>query len=210
MGPCLEVIMKMNNAVLGLCAALVLTLTACGSTSVRRVDADTQVDLSGYWNDTDVRIVCESLIRDCLDAPRIAQFSAQRAGLPVIIVGPFHNDSDEHIDTEIISLRMERAILGSGRAEFVAGDRLRDEIRQERQAQQSWASEETVKALANETGADFFLSGTVKTIIDRAGNTATRTYFVFAELTEIETNRKIWIGENSEIKKVIRNPRSRL
>ncbi|MDR1211773.1 MAG: penicillin-binding protein activator LpoB [Spirochaetaceae bacterium] len=189
-----------------LCAALVLGLISCGTTSVKRVDADTQIDLSGYWNDTDVRIVCDSLIRDCLDSPRIAQVSAQKAGLPVIIVGSFRNDSDEHIETEIISLRMEAAVLNSGRADFVASGSLRDDIRQERQEQQSWASEETVKALANETGADFFLSGRVKTIIDRAGNTMVRTYFVYAELTEIESNRRIWIGENSEIKKVIKNP----
>ncbi|MDR0389634.1 MAG: penicillin-binding protein activator LpoB [Spirochaetaceae bacterium] len=192
------------------CAALVLALSSCGTTKVTRVDADTQVDLSGYWNDTDVRIVCDSLIRDCLDSPRIAQISARRAGLPVIIVGNFRNDSDEHIETEIISLRMEAAILNSGRADFVASGSLRDDIRRERQEQQSWASEETVKALANETGADFFLSGRVKTIIDGAGNTALRTYFVYAELTEIESNRRIWIGENSEIKKIIKNPRARL
>jgi uncharacterized protein (TIGR02722 family) len=193
-----------------LCAALVLGLGSCGTTSVKRVDAGTQVDLSGYWNDTDLRIVCDSLIKDCLNSPRIAQVSARKAGLPVVIVGNFRNDSDEHIDTEIISSRMEAAILNSGRADFVAGGPLRNDLRQERQEQQSWASEETVKALANETGADFYLSGTVKTIVDRAGNTATRTYFVYAELTEIESSRKIWIGENSEIKKVIKHPGARL
>jgi PBP1b-binding outer membrane lipoprotein LpoB len=191
-----------------LCAALVLG--SCGTTKVTRVDAGTQVDLSGYWNDTDVRIVCDSLIKDCLDSPSIARASARKAGLPVIIVGPFRNDSDEHIETEIIALRMEAAVLNSGRADFVASGSLRNDLRQERQAQQSWASEETVKALANETGADFLLSGSVKTIVDRAGNTATRTYFVYAELTEIESTRKIWIGENSEIKKIIKNPGARL
>jgi hypothetical protein len=154
--------------------------------------------------------VCDGLIKDCLDSPRIAQVSARKAGLPVIIVGNFRNDSDEHIETEIIALRMEAAILNSGRADFVASGSLRNDLRQERQEQQSWASEETTKALANETGADFFLSGTVKTIVDRAGNTATRTYFVYAELTEVESTRKIWIGENSEIKKIIKNPGARL
>ncbi|MDR3148088.1 MAG: penicillin-binding protein activator LpoB, partial [Treponema sp.] len=39
---------------------------ACVSGSVRRVDADTVTDLSGYWNDTDVRIICDSLIKSCL------------------------------------------------------------------------------------------------------------------------------------------------
>jgi hypothetical protein len=34
-------------------------------------------------------------------------------------------------------------------------------------------------------------------------NKTVRTYFVYAELIDIETNRKLWIGENSEIKKLI-------
>ncbi|MDR2110606.1 MAG: penicillin-binding protein activator LpoB [Spirochaetaceae bacterium] len=203
--------MKFRISLILVCGALLFLGSACNSNPrVKRVDADTQVDLSGYWNDTDVRIVCEGLINECLASPRVDQVGVQRGKLPVVIVGVFRNDSDEHIDTSIISRRMEAAILNSGKAEFVAGGETRDDIRTERREQQSWVSEENAKALANETGADFYLSGSVKTMVDRAGNTAVRTYFVFAELTEIETNRRIWIGENSEIKKVIQNPQARL
>jgi uncharacterized protein (TIGR02722 family) len=203
--------LKIHAPLILFCALILALYSACSSTpKVTRVDPDTQVDLSGYWNDTDVRIVCEGLIRECLASPRIDQVAAQKKQLPVIIVGSFKNDSDEHIDTEIISRRMEAAILNSGKADFVAGGDVRLDIRDERQQQQSWASEETAKALANETGADFYLSGTVKTIVDRAGKTAARTYIVFAELTDIETTRRVWIGENSEIKKVIKNPSVKL
>jgi hypothetical protein len=181
-----------------------------GTPRVERVDPDTQIDLSGYWNDTDLRIVCEGLIGECLASPRVDQVAVQKNKLPVIIVGTFHNDSDEHIDTTIISRRMEAAILNSGKADFVAGGDTRLDIRDERQQQQSWSSEETAKALANETGADFYLTGSVKTIVDRAGKTATRTYIVFAELTDIETTRRIWIGENSDVKKLIKNPSVKL
>jgi uncharacterized protein (TIGR02722 family) len=194
-----------------LCVFILTLSTACTSKpKVKRVDPDTQIDLSGYWNDTDVRIVCEGLIQDCVAAPRVGQIGAQKGMLPVIIVGNFRNDSDEHIDTSIIARRMEAAILNSGKAEFVAGGDTRSDIRAERQDQQSWASEKTVKALASETGADFYLSGSVNTIVDRAGNSVTRTYFVFAELTEIESGRRVWIGENSEIKKLIKNPQVKM
>ena len=174
------------------------------------MSTQTQVDLSGYWNDTDVRIVCESLINDCLSSPRVAGFEQRTGELPVIIVGSFRNQSDEHIDTSIIQKRMETAILNSGKADFVASSDERLELRDERTEQQSWSSEETAKALANETGADFMLIGSVKTIIDSAGKTATRTYFVYAELIDIESNRKLWIGENSEIKKIIKRPAAKL
>jgi hypothetical protein len=186
-------------------------LGGCASTpKVSRVDAGTVVDLSGYWNDSDVRIVCDSLIKDCLDSPRMSMALAQMGKMPVFLVGPFRNESDEHIDTTIIADIMERAIFNSGRADFVAGGATREALRAERLDQQGNASEATAKALANETGADFLLTGSVKTVVDRAGNTSTRTYFVGAEITNLETNQRLWLGSNNEIKKVIRQPGARL
>ncbi|MDR2403261.1 MAG: penicillin-binding protein activator LpoB [Spirochaetaceae bacterium] len=184
--------------------------SGCATTKVSRVDSDTQIDLSGYWNDTDVRIVCDSLIKACLDSPRVTQAIAQKGRLPVILIGSFRNDSDEHIDTSIISKTMEIVIFNSGKADFVAGGDTRNELRAERQDQQGNASEATAKTLANETGADFLLTGSVKTIVDRAGGTSTRTYFVSAELSNIETNARLWMDQNSEIKKVIRRSSSKL
>ena len=186
-------------------------LSGCSSApEVKRVDAGTTTDLSGYWNDTDVRIVCDSLIKECLDSPRVAQFQQKKGKLPVVIVGSFKNDSDEHIDTSIITKKMEAAIINSGKAEFVASKGERSEIRDERQEQQSWASEATAKAIANETGADFMLIGSVKTIVDKAGKYATRTYYVYAELIDVESNKKVWMGSNEEIKKVIKTPGAKL
>jgi uncharacterized protein (TIGR02722 family) len=202
--------MKKVLIILG-AAALILSACASQPAGVQRVDAGTQTDLSGYWNDTDVRIVCEALINDALNSPRVAQTITRMGGkTPVVLVGRFRNESSEHIDTAIISSRMETAIFNSGKMDFVAGGSVRDELRAERQEQQSFASEATAAALANETGANFMLFGTVRTIVDRAGNQTVRTYFVTAEMTNLETNQRMWMGENSEIKKVITQARNRL
>ena len=188
-----------------------LVLSGCASTpQVSRVSSDTQTDLSGYWNDSDVRIVCDSIIKDCLASPRVEQFKTKSGELHVIIVGTFRNDSDEHIDTSIITKKMEAAIINSGKADFVASKSERSEIRDERQEQQSWASEDTAKALANEAGADFMLIGSVKTMVDKAGKIATRNYYVYAELIAVESNKKLWMGSNEEIKNVIKTPGSKL
>jgi hypothetical protein len=190
--------------------SLAFLVTSCASTSVKRVDAETVTDLSGYWNDTDVRIVCDSLIKTCLDSPRVIQENGRLGRNPVFLVGPFRNESDEHIDTSIIADIMELTIFNSGRADFVAGGPVREALRAERQDQQSSASEATASRLLNETGADFLLTGSVKTIVDQSGNTRTRTYFVTAELTNIETNVRLWMDQNSEIKKIIKTSRARL
>jgi uncharacterized protein (TIGR02722 family) len=190
--------------------AAILILSACSTTNVKRVDADKQIDLSGYWNDTDVRLVCNALIKDCLASPRVDQAIRSKQRTPTVIVGSFRNESSEHIDTAIISSTMETVIFNSGRLNFVVGGDVRDEIRIERQDQQSNASASTVTAMRNETGADFMLNGTVRSIVDTSGNRTVRTYFVYAQLTNIETNQRLWMAENSEIKKEITTPKSRL
>ncbi|MBQ0167554.1 MAG: penicillin-binding protein activator LpoB [Treponema sp.] len=184
--------------------AVMLCFTGCASSGVERVSADTVMDLSGYWNDTDVRIVADSLVDECVNAPAISNYIKTNQKFPVVIVGTFSNDSDEHIDTSILTKKFESALINSGKVDFVASADQRAEIREERVEQQEWASEESAKRLANETAADFMLVGSVKTIVDAAGDTSTRTYFVYAELIDVETNRKLWVGDNSEIKKVIK------
>jgi hypothetical protein len=202
--------LRMNRLAL-IPAVLFLTFftAACG-TSVKRVDSETVTDLSGYWNDTDVRIVCDSLIKACLDSPRVIEDAVRMGRRPVFLVGPFRNESDEHIDTNIIAETMEAAIFNSGRADFVAGGPTREALRRERLDQQNNASEETARKLANETGADCLLTGSVRTIVDQSGKTRTRTYYVTAELTNIESNVRLWMDQNREIKKIIKTSGARL
>jgi hypothetical protein len=191
---------------LAACAAL---LAGCASTGVSRVDSGTQTDLSGYWNDTDVKIACDSITKDCLASPRLADFQKNQKRLPVIILGSFKNDSDEHIDTEIITKKLEAALVNSGKADFVASKSEREDLRSERSDQQGWASEATAKEIAAETGADYMLRGSVKTIVDKSGGTSARVYYINYELIDIQSNKKIFIGENSEIKKVIKRSSSK-
>jgi hypothetical protein len=72
---------KGGAAVLVLWAAL---FAGCASTGANRVDASTQIDLTGRWNDSDIRIVCDTLVSDCLSAGgvdrAVNQFSAAHRG----------------------------------------------------------------------------------------------------------------------------------
>jgi len=177
-----------------------VVITSCSSRpKVTRIDAQTQIDLSGFWNDTDVRIVCEALIRDFLYSPRAAQAIADIGRRPVVLVGSFRNESSEHIDTGIISTTMETVIFNTGRLDFVAGGAAREELRAERQGE-----------IASELGADFMMFGTVRSIVDRAGRHSVRTYFVSAEMTHLETGQRMWMATNDEIKKTVVQRRNRL
>ncbi|MDR1219740.1 MAG: penicillin-binding protein activator LpoB [Treponema sp.] len=184
--------------------APVFCMLSCGSApSVSRVSSNSLTDLSGRWNNTDVRIVCTSLIDSCLNSSRIARFAGENDRLPRIKIGTFKNNTDEHLDPTIIPNAMKVVITNSGRAEFVADSATQNELRAEKQDQLGAASYETAASVGNETAADFMLTGSVKTIVDRAGLTSTRTYIVNAELTHIETGVIYWTDENSEINKVV-------
>jgi uncharacterized membrane protein len=174
------------------------------------VDASTVTDISEYWNDSDVDIVCKDLIGKFLDSPRVIGFQGQQGRLPVIRVGTFKNASSEPIDTTIISKRMQVQILNSGRADFVADSALSDELRAEALEQEAYSTENTAAEFAAETGADFLLTGAVKTIIQTSGNQQVRVYDVTAEATDITTHRLVWSEENNEIKKVVKKAQRKL
>ncbi|MDR2768264.1 MAG: penicillin-binding protein activator LpoB [Treponema sp.] len=153
----------------------------------------------GTWSSREVQTVCTELISACLESPAVTRSieTKKRGGqAPTVIVGHFANDSSEYIDTSIVSSKMETAIINDGRLRFIAGGDVRDTIRSERQDQQTNASEDTAKQLANETAADYMLTGTVKSIVKTVGRRTTRTYYVYAQLTNIETSEILWKGDS--------------
>lgn len=201
----------MKKISLILVIAAVFCLVSCGSTKVERVSADKQIDLSGNWNDTDVRIAAKELIDSCLESKAIINYSVTHGGKkPVVIVGSFKNLSDEHIDTVILTKQLEAALINSGEIEFVSSRDEVAELRAERLEQFEYASEETRKALKNEYGADYIMQGSIRTIIDSDGSQFTRTYFINAELVDIESTKKLWIGTNNSIKKIIKRSSAKL
>ena len=100
-------------------------------------------------------------------------------------------------------------MVNSARLDVVAGSDQQSLLREERENQDLYVSEETRKRLGNELGADVMLLGTISTIEDVEGRRRVRYYQVDMELIDIETNRKLWIGQK-KIKKDIRKPSARL
>lgn len=186
-------------------AAMSVCAFAAPKTKVNRVSGDTVVDLDGFWNDSDVRQVCETLIEDCVSSPRVAKFEDQNGRAPVVIIGKIKNESSERIDTSIVAKRLQTAILNTGVLEFVASAGERQALREEKADQDNHSSLDTAKSMDQEEAADFMLTGSVKTQVQKDGKYSVRTYFVYITLTNIETNRIMWQGENSDIKKIIKN-----
>lgn len=181
----------------------VLLFAGCSGKTVTRLDTDTVVDISGRWNDTDSRLVSEQMVGDILGARWLVSYSQGNAGeRPTVIVGTVRNRSSEHIATETFTKDIERAFVNSGAVRLVSSSEEREDLRDERADQQDFSSPETVKAFGREHGADYMLMGTINSITDSEDGKSVVFYQIDLELTNIETNEKVWLDQK-EIKKYI-------
>ncbi|MDP4188918.1 MAG: penicillin-binding protein activator LpoB, partial [Bacteroidota bacterium] len=123
---------------------------------------------------------------------------------PVIVVGLVKNKSYEHIDAETFIKDIEKAIIRNGSVRLVqAGDK-REELRTERANQQQFSSAETIKKWGRELGADYIMQGTINSIVDTYNNQKVVYYQIDLEMTDLETNEIVWMGDK-KIKKYIEN-----
>jgi penicillin-binding protein activator len=168
------------------------------------MDVNEVKDVSGRWNDTDARLVAEEMIQDSISRPWLAKAAQRKGGPPTVIVQSVRNKSMEHIDTGLFVEELQRALINSGRIEFVASADERGELRSERADQDLNASEETRKDHGQENGADYGLSGTISSVQDKEGGEAVVLYQVNLKLVDIRTNQIVWNGQKKIKKNVVR------
>jgi uncharacterized protein (TIGR02722 family) len=184
--------------------SLILAGTSCANRKVTRIDPNQQTDISGRWNDTDSKLVANEMIKDVLERPWRTNFEQKMGRKPVVIVGSVRNKSSEQIDPITFIKDLEKSFINSGVVSVVQSGDERNQVRDERNDQQTFSSEETKKKWGREKGADFMINGVIASIVDQYKNQKTVSYQVNLELTDLETNEKVWIGEK-EIKKYIKN-----
>jgi uncharacterized protein (TIGR02722 family) len=190
---------------LGVAASLLALVLAAGcgpKKQVQRLPEDSVTDLSGYWNDTDSRLVAEEMINDCLTGAWKAIHMEKHKERPVVIVGVVRNKTDEHIAVETFIGDIEKAMINSASVTVVASEAEREQIRDEREDQQRYSSEETMKQWGREAGADYMLGGTMSSITDEVEGKKVVFYQIDLTLYDLETNAKAWTGQK-KIKKYI-------
>lgn len=202
--------MKISNQLKTVILFTIIFIAACGPTrEVRRISPDETIDLSGNWNDTDSRLTAEAMVSDALNRNWLTNFMTKNGKKPVVVVGNIRNKSSEHIPVESFIKDIERELLNSGKVNFVADKGEREDVRDEREDQQKFASEESMKKFYKELGADYILLGVITSTEDAYGGDRTIMYQVDLELINIETNEKVWLG-NKKIKKYIGQSSSKL
>ncbi|MBI3134146.1 MAG: penicillin-binding protein activator LpoB [Bacteroidetes bacterium] len=195
--------MKRIQLTLVISTVLILGLQSCFH-RVARVDPEEQMDISGSWNDVDSRMVSDAMIEQALSEDWLKNHMAAQKEQPVIIVGMVTNKSHEHIDAETFMKDIERAFIESKKVRIVQGGEKREELRGERADQQVNSSVSTMKQWGLEVGADYMMQGSINSIVDAYKREKVVYYQIDLELSNLETNEVVWIGDK-KIKKYVKN-----
>ena len=180
-------------------------MVGCQNRRVQRVDPNETIDLSGRWNDTDSKMTSNAMIEQILTGPWLANHMRDNGGdKPTVIVGLVRNKTHEHITTETFSKDLEKSFITSQKVRLIQGGEMRDEVRNERADQQNYSSKSTMKKWGLEIGADYMLQGVLNSTIDEYGREKVVEYQIDLQLTNIETNEVVWIGDK-KIKKFIKD-----
>lgn len=174
------------------------------SRKVTRVDPDKEIDISGKWNDVDSKLTAEAMIEQSLSEVWLKNFMVAKKEKPVVIVGFVKNKSHEHIEAETFIKDLEKAFIKSQKVRIVQGGDKREELRGERADQQDNSSESTMKKWGLEVGADFIMQGSINSIVDAIDRKKVVFYQIDLELTDMQTNEIVWIGDK-KIKKMVKN-----
>ncbi len=183
----------------------VSVITVSCSHKVTRIDPGEQVDLSGRWNNTDSRLVADEMIETILKDKWVSNHQESHGGQkPVVIVGFVTNKSHEHIEAETFVKDVEQSFIKSGKVRLVQGGKKREELRAEKADQQTNASTSSMKKFGLEQGADYILQGSINSIVDSQKRKKVVYYQVNLELTNIQSNEVVWIGDK-KIAKYVQN-----
>ena len=193
----------MKAILLSTFASILLISSSC-SRKVTRIDPADTPDISGKWNNTDSRLTAEEMISQSLGGAWLTDFTQAKGKKPVVIVGMVTNKSHEHIEAETFMKDLERAFIGTSKVGLVQSGKKREEMRAEKADQQTNASQSTMKKFGLENGADFILQGSINSIVDAFKKKKTVTYQINLELTNIQTNEIVWIGDK-KIAKYVKN-----
>ncbi len=187
-----------------LIVSILVAITSCSQRTVSRVDPQQEINLSGRWNDTDSRMVADKMTSEFLGSEKFKEYAKTLGKKPVIITGLIRNKTTEHIDAANYLKKFELAIFNSGVADIVESDEQRDKIRLERLQQQDFSDPATVAQWGKETGANLMLFGEMTSETDVYNKKRVVNYVTTLYLTDMETNKRVWYGQQ-EIKKFIKN-----
>ncbi len=185
-----------NTLIVGLA---LLTLAACGGNSYNEAGDE---DISSEFGVRDFRSIIGDLVEQMTgDAGLRQDVGGER---PPILVVPFRNLTDEHIDTNLLANSIKSDLSKARLFTFVRRDNL-DVLRDELAIEESGLGDpDTIARIGKVVGAQYVLGGEISSITTREGRKTQVYYRVTMTLTDIETGIDIWIDDTEISKSAVR------
>lgn len=178
--------------------ALVATVGACATT--RTLDPDAEKHYDASYDFSDKKQIVRTLTDSLLSSANVVTETER----PVLIVYGVDNETSEHINTGGITDDIRLALIKSGEYRFI-NRKQRGTLLEEADYQYAgFVPPEQRVAEGRQLGADFILSGTLRSIAKKDARQIRLTkreliyYSMNLELTDLETGEITW-ADNVEI-----------
>jgi len=190
---------------------LVAVLAGCGSRAeVEVIEPQSDLHLSGNWNDADARIVAETVAKQVIEGAWVGRYTQDKGRQPVVRCGHVRvrtRTIDDEIEPGIIIDDLAKALIASGRVRVAASRSEATVTRSERADVTANAAQ--APPAGQELAADLILSGSIVTqddsVVDpglTGSYKAVKFYQADFQLVDLATNEVVWRG-SAERKKAI-------
>jgi uncharacterized protein (TIGR02722 family) len=194
--------------------ATAILLASCSS--VGYDDPGKTETLTIGYGSTDLQTLAGGMVESLVDAPALNYLDNSGKGEDkrvIMYVGDVENRTDEHIDTQGITDKIQTQLLKSGKFRFVAADAGQKEIGDQVSFQQGSGRvrEDMMRKFGQQFGADVVLYGSLRSIekkkgssIESAGTRKQDVYYQFVlKCVNIDTGEILWQDEE-ELRKTSR------
>jgi penicillin-binding protein activator len=154
--------------------------------------------LDDKFNETDMRMIADTMVQSLAGSPVIAEF---KRGRPVVLVTLTKNRTQEHIDMKSLTDKIRVALVKSGKFRFTDKE-VRAEIADEVDFQESsgYVDPATARKKGKQIGANFFLTGEITDRVQEVGGKKYVYYKATFNLVNIDSGILDWTDEK-EIRK---------
>ena len=191
-----------KSAFLVFSAMILFMMTGCSATT-RDISPDEAIHYDEGYDFTDKKAIVSDLVESLLNKPPLVSRLDDR---PVLIIYGVANRTSEHIETDGITDDLRQEILQSGKARFVNKVQ-RGNIQSESDYQYGGnVSAETRLQRARQVGAEYMLTGTLRSIKKqqpkqfRLTKKTLQYYSLTLELTDLQTGLIEWTDSTEIIR----------
>jgi uncharacterized protein (TIGR02722 family) len=190
--------MQKRYVKLGLIGATSLVLVACSSPpKVSYVDPNKIETISAEYGVNDLQVLAESMTRSLLQTRVIMNSPTP----PLITVAPVKNKTNEYIDTNLITNKIETQLLKSGQVHFaVKATDMSNQTGELTRQNSGMYKKETAAKIGNMDGAQYRIEGDISSIIKSDKNIKDVYYVLTLRLINNESGTYEWQDEK-EIRK---------